>query len=56
MSAEFLQLIREVGFPAAVALLVLWRLDAHLIEMRNELRELRSLLGDRRKNLSAPPA
>jgi len=44
--------LREFGFPAAVAFFVLWRLDATLRQVRDELRELRQLMGDRRRNLS----
>lgn len=44
----WVQLIRDVGFPAAVAILVLWRLDAKLEGVRLELVVIRKLLGERR--------
>lgn len=48
---EFVQALREIGFPAAVAIFVLYRLDGILRDVRDEIRELRHLLGDRRRNL-----
>lgn len=50
---HYLPLLKDVGFPVAVAVLVLWRFDGHLRDIRDELRELRALLGDRRRNLRA---
>lgn len=50
---DIVSAVKDVGFPAAIAILVLWRLDTTLRQVRDELRELRSLLGDRRRNLSA---
>lgn len=38
---EILKFIRELGFPAAVAFFVLWRLDRTLHEILVELSKLR---------------
>ncbi len=50
---QLVELFKGVGFPVAVAAYVLLRLDRTLIQVRDELRELRRLTGDRRRNLSA---
>lgn len=53
MSAEqIVQIFRDLGFPVAVAAYVLIRLDRTLLQVRDELRELRRLSGDRRRNLA----
>lgn len=48
---QWAQLIRELGFPAAIAFFVIWRLDQRFLELIKEFRELRgALLGGRRLN------
>lgn len=51
---EFYQFVQNVGFPAAVAIFVLWRLDARLLDIVRELRDLRGLLGERRRGEDHP--
>lgn len=49
---QIVQIFRDLGFPVAVAAYVLIRLDRTLLQVRDELRELRRLTGDRRRNLA----
>ncbi len=49
---QLVELFKGVGFPVAVAAYVLLRLDRTLVQVRDELRELRRLTGDRRRNLN----
>ena len=41
--AEF---IKQVGFPAAIAIFVLWRLDKRLGDLVTELRAFHTLMGN----------
>ena len=41
---DFVKLIQGVGFPAAIAFFVLWRLDGSMHEMIREVRFLRMVL------------
>lgn len=48
MSADdVIKLFRELGFPAGVAIFVLWRLDAQLARILAALVELRHQLAHR---------
>lgn len=38
---ELVKFIQGIGFPSAVAFFVLWKLDASLRDVRDEIRELR---------------
>jgi len=38
---EMVKLFRELGFPAAVAIFVLWRVEARLVEIKDALIDLR---------------
>lgn len=50
MSAEqIVEMFRNLGFPVAVAAYVLVRLDHTLLQVRDELRAVRALLGERRR-------
>lgn len=44
---EISEFLKTVGFPIAVALVVLLRLDKSLLAVRDEMRELRGALGRR---------
>lgn len=41
---DAIKLLREFGFPAAVAIFVLWRLDGHVRELARAQWELVSLV------------
>lgn len=48
-------IIRDVGFPIAVAGFVLWRLDALLRQIRDDQRDVIGLLGGTRRRDQLPP-
>lgn len=49
---DIIKLFRELGFPAAVAAFVLWRVEARLTEIRDSLLRLHELV----RALAQPPA
>jgi len=48
---EWVKLFRELGFPAAVAVYVLWRVDASIRELTRAVYELRTAMLERRHPL-----
>lgn len=41
---EWIEVVKQVGFPIVVALFVLWRLDASLRALTSEMHEFRTAL------------
>jgi hypothetical protein len=41
---DFVKLIRDLGFPVAVAAFILWRLEARLKELTTAIEALRAVI------------
>jgi len=54
---QLIAVLREFGFPAVVAVLVLWRFDGRLDGILRELRAIRIALAiNGRRRIDDPPA